>query len=148
MQVYDTLNACDCLPSKFYLKIYTKLVYGEVYHYFLRHFPLYLQFDPNGRQCLTMDGYRAIGRAVRALANEHCSGQLLIVQEGGYHITYAAYCLHASLEGALNLQKPLLSDPLAYYPEDEDFTEKVVNRMKTYFTTNVPFLKEITKDHL
>ncbi|KAG8662955.1 histone deacetylase 8 isoform X2 [Manihot esculenta] len=38
-------------------------------------------FDPNGRQCLTLDGYRAIGRMVRSLANAHCGGRLLIVQE-------------------------------------------------------------------
>ncbi|XP_021715668.1 histone deacetylase 8-like [Chenopodium quinoa] len=103
-------------------------------------------FDPNGRQCLTMDGYRALGRIVRGLANMHCNGQLLIVQEGGYHITYAAYCLHATLEGVLNVQLPLLSDPIAYYPEDADFTKKVVDRMKKYYTINVPFLREIIKE--
>lgn len=99
-------------------------------------------FDPNGRQCLTMDGYRAIGRRVRDLANTHCNGQLLIVQEGGYHITYAAYCLHATLEGVLNIQNPLLSDPIAYYPEDEELTEMVIDRTKKYYKTNIPFLKE------
>ncbi|KNA25978.1 hypothetical protein SOVF_001560 [Spinacia oleracea] len=103
-------------------------------------------FDPNGRQCLSMDGYRAIGRIVGDLAKTHCNGQLLIVQEGGYHVTYSAYCLHATLEGVLNLQSPLLSDPLDHYPEDEELTEKVVDSMKKYYETNVPFLKEITKE--
>lgn len=101
-------------------------------------------FDPNGRQCLTMDGYREIGRIIRNLANTHCNGQLLIIQEGGYHITYAAYCLHATLEGAMYLQNPLLSDPIAYYPEDEAFTLKVIDQMKKHYTKNVPFLKENT----
>ncbi|KAM3740314.1 hypothetical protein ACB098_08G089400 [Castanea mollissima] len=41
-------------------------------------------FDPNGRQCLTMNGYREIGQIVRSLANRHTGGRLLIVQEGGY----------------------------------------------------------------
>ncbi|KAL2932692.1 Histone deacetylase 8 [Bienertia sinuspersici] len=103
-------------------------------------------FDPNGRQCLTMDGYRVLGRIVRQLANKHCNGKLLVVQEGGYHLTYAAYCLHATLEGVLNLPNPLLSDPIAYYPEDEEFTMMVVDRVKKYYTENVPFLKEITKE--
>ncbi|XP_028086097.1 histone deacetylase 8 isoform X1 [Camellia sinensis] len=55
-------------------------------------------FDPNGRQCLTMKGYREIGRKIRTLADKLCDGRLLIVQEGGYQVTYSAYCLHATLE--------------------------------------------------
>ncbi|KAG8662957.1 histone deacetylase 8 isoform X1 [Manihot esculenta] len=99
-------------------------------------------FDPNGRQCLTLDGYRAIGRMVRSLANAHCGGRLLIVQEGGYHITYSAYCLHATLEGVLSLPQPLLSDPIAYYPEDEAFAMKVVESIQKFQKESVPFLKE------
>ncbi|GLT63925.1 hypothetical protein SLA2020_364510 [Shorea laevis] len=99
-------------------------------------------FDPNGRQCLTMDGYREIGRIIRGLADKHCDGRLLIVQEGGYHVTYSAYCLHATLEGVLNLPLPLLSDPIAYYPEDEAFAVKVIESIKRYHRETVPFLKE------
>ncbi|KAI3461251.1 hypothetical protein Pfo_017914 [Paulownia fortunei] len=98
-------------------------------------------FDPNGRQCLTMEGYRKIGQIVREMADKHCDGSLLIVQEGGYHVTYSAYCLHATLEGVLNFPAPLLSDPIAYYPEDEAFTTVVVESIKKYQRENVPFLK-------
>lgn len=99
-------------------------------------------FDPNGRQCLTMDGYRKIGGYIRALADTHCGGRLLIVQEGGYHITYSAYCLHATLEGVLNLPNPLLPDPIAYYPEDEAFAVEAIQSIRKYFKENVAFLKE------
>ncbi|XXG62532.1 hypothetical protein AAC387_Pa05g0871 [Persea americana] len=99
-------------------------------------------FDPNGRQCLTMEGYREIGRMVRNMADKHCEGRLLVVQEGGYHITYSAYCLHATLEGVLNLPVPLLSDPIAYYPEDEALTVKEVDFIKKYWKDTVPFLGE------
>ncbi|RWR83664.1 histone deacetylase 8 [Cinnamomum micranthum f. kanehirae] len=99
-------------------------------------------FDPNGRQCLTMEGYREIGRMVRNMADMHCDGRLLVVQEGGYHITYSAFCLHATLEGVLNLPVPLLSDPIAYYPEDEAVTVKEVNFIKQYWKDTVPFLGE------
>ena len=102
-----------------------------------------MQFDPNGRQCLTMDGYREIGRIVRSLADKHCGGRLLIVQEGGYHVTYSAYCIHATLEGVLNLPIPLLSDPIAYYPEDEAFAVKVIETIKEYQRNTVPILKEV-----
>ncbi|XLS81198.1 hypothetical protein HN51_047029 [Arachis hypogaea] len=40
-------------------------------------------FDPNGRQCLTMEGYRKIGKIVHDLAKQHSDGRLVIVQEGG-----------------------------------------------------------------
>ncbi|KAL6575721.1 Histone deacetylase 8 [Orobanche hederae] len=95
-------------------------------------------FDPNGRQCLTMEGYRKIGRIVREMADEHCDGRILIVQEGGYHVTYSAYCLHATLEGLLNFPAPLLSDPIAYYPEDESFTTVVVESIKKYQREHCP----------
>lgn len=100
-------------------------------------------FDPNGRQCLTMEGYRKIGQIMRRLADRHCNGQILVVQEGGYHITYSAYCLHATLEGVLDLEAPLLDDPIAYYPEDDKYTMKVVDMIKSYWKESVPFLKEI-----
>ncbi|KAH0470649.1 hypothetical protein IEQ34_000372 [Dendrobium chrysotoxum] len=100
-------------------------------------------FDPNGRQCLTMAGYRLIGQLSRLLSDQHSNGRLLVVQEGGYHVTYSAYCLHAMLEGVLNLLDPLLADPIAYYPEDKGFTVEVVNGIKQHWKDNIPFLKEI-----
>ncbi|KAK2996605.1 hypothetical protein RJ639_025689, partial [Escallonia herrerae] len=100
-------------------------------------------FDPNGRQCLTMEGYREIGRIVRSLADEHSNKRLLIVQEGGYHVTYSAYCLHAMLEGVLNLPFPLLSDPIAYYPEDGAFATKVIESIKRFQERSVPFIKGV-----
>ncbi|RYQ95110.1 hypothetical protein Ahy_B08g090140 [Arachis hypogaea] len=98
------------------------------YLYFFPHYltikNLYLlyvpQFDPNGRQCLTIEGYRKIGKIVHDLAKQHSDGRLVIVQEGGYHVTYSAYCLHAFLESVLSLASlPPLPDPIVYYPEDE-----------------------------
>lgn len=99
------------------------------------------QFDPNGRQCLTMEGYREIGRIVHGLAMRHSDGRLLIVQEGGYHVTYSAYCLHATLEGVLNLPLPLLQDPVAYYPEDKTFSVKVIEAVQNYVTDKMPLWK-------
>ena len=74
------------------------------------------QFDPNGRQSVTMEGFRRLGAAARALAERHGDGRLLLVQEGGYARTYSALCLHATLEGVLGLE-PALEDPCAYIPD-------------------------------
>jgi acetoin utilization deacetylase AcuC-like enzyme len=65
-----------------------------------------------------MDGFRDIGAAMREAARELCDDRLLLVQEGGYGRTYSAYCLHATLEGVLELPEPLLAETLAYMPDD------------------------------
>jgi acetoin utilization deacetylase AcuC-like enzyme len=73
-------------------------------------------FDGNGRMNVSMDGFHTIGRSVRTSA-ERAGASLLLVQEGGYARTYAAYCLHATLEGVLGTER-LLADPIAYMPDD------------------------------
>ena len=75
------------------------------------------QFDPNGRQLLSMHGFYQLGARVRELADECCDGRVVLVQEGGYAVSYAAYCLHASLSGVMG-REPGLPDPLAYMQED------------------------------
>ena len=42
------------------------------------------QYDPNGRMSVTMAGFRDLGAAARELADRHCDGRLVLVQEGGY----------------------------------------------------------------
>jgi acetoin utilization deacetylase AcuC-like enzyme len=73
-------------------------------------------FDGNGRMDVSMDGFHAIGRSIRDSV-ERSGARLLLVQEGGYARTYAAYCLHATLEGVLGSER-LLADPLAFMPDD------------------------------
>jgi len=77
------------------------------------------QFDPNGRQCVTMAGFRRLGRLAAALAERHCDGRIAVIQEGGYGRTYSALCAHATLEGVLGVG-PLLEDPLAFMPDEHD----------------------------
>ena len=83
------------------------------------------QFDPNGRMCVTMDGFRDLGAAARALADRHCGGRLVLVQEGGYGRTYSGHCMHATLEGVLGTG-PLLDDPMAYIPDDVDRADAAI----------------------
>ncbi len=87
------------------------------------------QFDPNGRQLLSMSGFYELGRRARALAEECCGGRLLLVQEGGYAISYAAYCLHATLEGVLG-REPGLEEPLAYMDEDTAGLDDFISRWR------------------
>ncbi len=76
------------------------------------------QFDPNGRQTLSMAGFRFIGEQLRSLADRCSGGRLALVQEGGYAVTYAAFCLHATLAGVLGVPTGI-DDPLAFLPDDD-----------------------------
>ena len=90
------------------------------------------QFDPNGRQLLSMAGFYELGRRVRMLSKECCEDRLVLVQEGGYAVSYAAYCLHAVLAGVLGSDQAL-DDPLAYMQEDTDaFSDFVVNWQRRF----------------
>ena len=88
------------------------------------------QFDPNGRQLVTMAGFNKLGQMAGELAHDLCDGRLLSVQEGGYNISYAAYCLHACLDGLLGLESSL-PDPVAFIPEDPELTDFVLNRLSS-----------------
>jgi acetoin utilization deacetylase AcuC-like enzyme len=90
-------------------------------------------FDPNGRQNLSMAGFRRIGVTVAALADELCDGRMVLIQEGGYGRTYSAYCLHATLEGVLGTE-PLLADPLAYVPDDPARGREGIEAARAAFT--------------
>jgi acetoin utilization deacetylase AcuC-like enzyme len=76
------------------------------------------QFDPNGRNLLSMRGFRTLGRITRELADRHCGGRVLLTQEGGYAVTYTGFCMYAVMEGLLGIEEPM-PDPLAYGPEIE-----------------------------
>ena len=71
------------------------------------------QFDQNGRNLLSMDGFRHLGQVAHELASDCCDGRLLLCQEGGYAITYTGFCMYALTEGLLSVDDPM-SDPLAY----------------------------------
>ncbi len=81
------------------------------------------QFDPNGRQCVSMEGFRRLGEATRALAERHSGGRVVLAQEGGYARTYSAYCLHATLAGVLGVETGL-EDPCAYLPDDPGHADR------------------------
>ena len=74
------------------------------------------QFDPNGRQCVTLGGFHELASRARRLADRLCAGRLLVVQEGGYNPAYAAFCVHAAVEGFAGLPQSV-GDPLAYMPQ-------------------------------
>jgi len=86
------------------------------------------QFDPNGRQCLTMSGYYQLATRMRCLAERFTNGRIIMTQEGGYNPTYAPYCAYAVVAGLLN--EPMeMEDPIALYPEDLSRSERDVKEL-------------------
>ncbi len=83
------------------------------------------QFDPNGRQCVSMAGFRSLGEAARELAERHCGGRIVLAQEGGYARTYSAFCLHATLAGVLGVETAL-EDPCAYLPDEPSHADEEI----------------------
>jgi acetoin utilization deacetylase AcuC-like enzyme len=81
------------------------------------------QFDPNGRQCLTMEGFRRLGEAAKGLSERHCDGRIALAQEGGYARSYSAFCLHGTLAGILGVETGL-EDPCAYLPDDAGHADR------------------------
>lgn len=91
------------------------------------------QFDPNGRQLVTMSGFRYMGTKAREMADKYAGSKLLIVQEGGYAVSYAALCLNATLEGIMQSTQPT-DDPLAYLPENEKASTDAIDKLKSFYS--------------
>ncbi|NQV44650.1 MAG: class II histone deacetylase [Rhodospirillales bacterium] len=87
------------------------------------------QFDPNGRQTVNMEGFYQLGQRARSLAAELCGGKIVLVQEGGYALSYAAYCLHATLEGVLGRPREL-DDPIAFMPDHTENLAASIQRLR------------------
>ena len=86
------------------------------------------QFDPNGRQCLTMAGFHGLGSRVRSLAGRLCHGKVVMTQEGGYNPTYAPYCAYAVMAGLLGREMGI-ADPIALYPDDAQRAHRDVSEL-------------------
>ena len=95
------------------------------------------QFDPNGRQCVTMEGFRRLGAAARELADRHCGGRIVLVQEGGYARSYSAFCLHGTLAGVLGADTGL-EDPCAYLPDDPGHADREVASVRSALSAYWP----------
>jgi acetoin utilization deacetylase AcuC-like enzyme len=87
------------------------------------------QFDPNGRQMVTMDGYYQMASQLRKLAQEVCGGKLVVTQEGGYNPSYSPLCAYAVVAGLLGAEMEI-GDPIAFYPEDKIRAERDVRALQ------------------
>ncbi len=83
------------------------------------------QFDPNGRQLVTMRGFHRLAVLLRDAADRLCEGRLVAIQEGGYNPAHTAFCAYAIAAG-LTGRALDIKDPLAYYPDDGPRAKTIV----------------------
>ncbi|HVQ60235.1 MAG TPA: class II histone deacetylase [Solirubrobacterales bacterium] len=68
--------------------------------------------DPLGRMSVTAEGFRAMTRALTELADTHCEGRLIALQEGGYSTDHMPFCTLAIVEQLAGLDPSFPTDPM------------------------------------
>lgn len=96
-------------------------------------------FDPLGRMLVTMDGFNALGRRAREIAEDVCGGRLVLVQEGGYSLSYTPFCALATVCGAAGSMLSV-SDP-------HDGTSEVIRARSIYSRDTDQAILEAVEAH-
>jgi acetoin utilization deacetylase AcuC-like enzyme len=86
--------------------------------------------DPLASMQLSVGGYAAIARALKDLADELCSGRLVITLEGGYHLEALAYSILNTFAVLMDDRDWQLVDPLGPSPHRERPVDDVVERVR------------------
>jgi acetoin utilization deacetylase AcuC-like enzyme len=68
--------------------------------------------DPLGRMCVTAEGFRAMTGALAELAETHCDGRIVALQEGGYSTDHMPFCTLAIVEELAGLEPSFATDPM------------------------------------
>ncbi|HEX5609764.1 MAG TPA: class II histone deacetylase [Solirubrobacterales bacterium] len=68
--------------------------------------------DPLGRMSVTAEGFRGMTDALAELADAHCDGRLLALQEGGYSTDHMPFCTLAIIEQLAGLEPAFETDPM------------------------------------
>lgn len=71
--------------------------------------------DPLGRMLCHSDTFRAMTDRALALAREHCGGQLVVCQEGGYSPSYVPFCGLAVLKELAGVRTEVRDPMLGWY---------------------------------
>jgi acetoin utilization deacetylase AcuC-like enzyme len=68
--------------------------------------------DPLGRMSVTAEGFRQMTRELAHLADAHCEGRLIALQEGGYSVDHMPFCTLAIVEELAGLDPTFATDPM------------------------------------
>ena len=92
--------------------------------------------DPLASMQLSVGGYTAIARALKALAEELCAGRLVFTLEGGYHMEALAYSILNTFAVLLGDEQWQLVDPLGPAPRGERSVDDIIEQVKQVHKLN------------
>jgi acetoin utilization deacetylase AcuC-like enzyme len=99
--------------------------------------------DALGRQSVTTEGYRAMTQAMINLAERHCDGRLVVLQEGGYSETYGPFCTVAIVETLMgtrtNRPEPLSLEYIQRRPETNNLGLDAEATLRAVETAQAPY---------
>jgi len=84
--------------------------------------------DPLAGMLLSITGYAALARRLKALADELCGGKIVFTLEGGYHLQVLAYAVLDTFKGLLGDEG--VEDPLGPSPRAEVDISNVLAAVK------------------
>ena len=84
--------------------------------------------DPLAGMQLSIPGYAALARRLKALADELCAGRIVFTLEGGYHLQVLAYAVLDTFKGLLGDED--VEDPLGPSPRAEVDISNVLAAVK------------------
>ncbi|RLF14437.1 MAG: histone deacetylase [Thermoprotei archaeon] len=86
--------------------------------------------DQLGNLKLSVRGYYEVAKLVAELAREHCSGRLVAVLEGGYHLKYMPRCFVNTLAAFMG-RPPIYASPSTSTDEaTQSYVEGLLGRIK------------------
>jgi acetoin utilization deacetylase AcuC-like enzyme len=95
-------------------------------------------FDPLAQMLLTASGYSELTKKILLLADEVCSGRVMMTHEGGYSPVYVPYCGLAVLEEMSGI-KTGMQDPYGHAFEnlpDQNLTVAQADRISQVVETH------------
>jgi acetoin utilization deacetylase AcuC-like enzyme len=68
-------------------------------------------FDPMGRMMVADAGFKQFTVIVKAIAERHCKGKLVVCHEGGYSAAYVPFCTLRVIEELCGKNSKVVEDP-------------------------------------
>jgi acetoin utilization deacetylase AcuC-like enzyme len=90
--------------------------------------------DPLGRNVVTKAGFEALGSRARSLAERTSDGRLVVVQEGGYHVSHLGYAMLGTFEGLLGVDSSVRDRFALYEGDTASATERTSATVDHYAT--------------
>ncbi len=90
--------------------------------------------DPLASERLSLEGYSNLIKKLQELANDHCGGKMVVVLEGGYHLTALSHGVLNTIYQLLDVEE--LSDPLGPSPQPEQDMTNVLSKLRSLHLLN------------